>query len=295
MYVTVERFKTLGHGIDLTDVQDYEIAAKLDAAAGRIHAITAAPQEPQPHDFRGGTITAEQHLWNLGDGQSRAPSRSLWVRHYPLISVSALQIDLTNNRYITIAEDERYLTRRTIEIVSLAMTANGIFGAAVLPEIGLLNPQWKATYVYGRLIPMTGATLERITTTTYRAIDQWWDSTATTTIYADGSPVSPASIDYDEGLVTFAADPGETVKVTADYTTKLPRNIALAESILAVEALGDRENRARGMSGLQAIRVGEISLEAQRPSRGGQTLVTPAEAQAEALVDGFRFISAGAA
>ena len=179
MYVSVERFKTMGFGIDLTDVEDYEIQAKLDEAGDEVHAITSAPMEPQPHDFRGGSITDERHDWYLGDERTKPPARSIWPWHYPILSVDSMRIDLTNNRYITIDETERYLTRRTIEITSLAMTASGIFGAAVIPEIGLLHPQVVLDYAYGHSFTRTGVTMQKISDFVFRGPDQWWDSTAT--------------------------------------------------------------------------------------------------------------------
>lgn len=295
MYMTPERFKTMGFGVDLTDVQDYEIRAKLISATTRVNTITAAPKEPQPHDFRGGTITNEGHFWNTGDGRAVPPQRQFHVWHYPLLTCTDMKIYLTNGRYINIGEEERYLTRRTIEIVSLAMTATGIFGAAVVPEIGLLNPQIKISYTYGHRIPWVGEILEDTIGTglTYRAQDQWWTSEDDVTVYVDGSPATPDSIDLDEGTVTFGSDQSGSV-ITADYTSKLPREIAMATGILAAEALGDRETRSRGMSGLRSVRVGEIALEKDTPMRGGLTLVTPAQAEAESLLHGFRFLSAGA-
>lgn len=296
MYVTPARFKTMGFGIDLTDVEDFAIRAKLQAASERVNAITAAPGAPQPHDFRGGTITDERHQWRVGDGITTPPSRSIYVWHYPLLTVTSMQIDLTNNRYITIAEDERYLTRRTIEIVSLAMTANGIFGAAVLPEIGLLKPQVKLTYTYGYSIPRTDEVLEPTDGLTYQAPDQWWDSSVTPTVKVDGTTLAAVkySVDYDEGTITILDNDDAGAVVTASYTTTLPRAISYATGILASEALGDREMRERGMTGLRSIQVGEISIEKDQPMRGGQTLVSPALAEAEQLLAPFRFISAGA-
>lgn len=295
MYMTPERFATMGFGVDLTDVEDWEIRAKLVAASARVNTITAAPRLPQPHDFRGGTATDEEHFWNTGDGRAVAPQRSFFTWHYPVKTCSQMRIYLTNNRYIDIGETERYLTQRTIEIVSLAMTASGIFGAAIVPEIGLLNPVVKMTYTYGYEVPWVNQVLEDTTGTglTYRAQDQWWTSEDDVTVYVDGVETAPDSIDLDEGTVTFGSDQSGSL-ITADYTSKLPREIAMATGILAAEALGDRETRARGMSGLRSVRVGEIAIEKDTPMRGGQTLVTPAQAEAESLLAGFRFFSAGA-
>jgi hypothetical protein len=293
--MTPERFKTMAFGVDLTDVEDYEIRAKLASAEARVHTITAAPKMPQPHDFRGGTITEEEHFWNTGDGRAVPPQRSFHTWHYPIRTCTDMKIYLTNNRYIDLGETERYLTRRTIEIVSLAMTASGIFGAAVVPEIGLLNPVVKMSYTYGYEIPWTGEVLEDTIGTglTWRAQDQYWTSEDDVTVYVDGVVTDPDSIDLTEGTVTFGSDQSGSV-ITADYTSKLPREIAMATGILAAEALGDRETRARGMSGLRSVRVGEIALEKDTPMRGGQTLVTPAQAEAEQLLEGYVFYSAGA-
>ena len=52
--------------------------------------------------------------------------------------------------------------------------------------------------------------------------------------------------------------------------------------------------RGRGMSGLRAIQVGEISLEKDHQMRGGQTLVTPAQAEAESYLTPYHFMWAGA-
>lgn len=294
--MTPERFKTMGFGVDLTGVPDYELRAKLYAASARVNAITAAPAEPQPHDFRGGTIVGERHFWNTGDGRAVPPKRQFWPWHYPLVGCTRLQIVLTNNRYIDVGETERYLTQRTVEIVSLAMTASGIFGAAIVPEIGLLNPVVEMDYSYGRRLSRTREMLDDTSSPAvkkvFRSQHQWWTDDDVT-VYVDGAVVTTGfTIDRDEGTVTFAE--ATTGVVTADFTSRLPWEIAQATGILAAESLGDRETRARGMSGLRAIRVGEISLEKDQPMRGGQTLVTPAQAEAESLLNGFRFISAAA-
>lgn len=296
MYVTPERFKTMGFGVDLDDLDDFEIRATLRRASDRVNTICAAPGLPQPHDFRGGTITDERHVWNMGDGITRPPSRSIYLWHYPILTVSSLRIDLTNLHYIDIAESERYVTDRSVEIVSLAMTASGIFGAAIVPEIGLNKPRVKASYTYGYRFPVTGEVLEPTDGKTYRAQDQWWLSSVAPVVYRDGVVVSSGdySVDYDEGTVTFSSNISGDVVVTADYTCRLARNIQTATGILAAEALGEREMRSRGMSGLSRISVGEIALEKDRPMRGAQTLVSPAVAEAEALLAGFRFISAAA-
>lgn len=294
-YVTPERFKTMGFGVDLDIIEDFELRSVLRRASDRVNAICAAPALPQQYDFRGGTITNEEHHWDAGNGVDVPAQRSVYLWHTPIKAVSDLRIRLTNSQGIVFDADELMVFDREVEIVSLAMTSAGLFGSYIVPEIGLSHPRIVASYTYGYLVPMTGQVLDPTDGTTYRAEDQWWDSGETTTIYENGTPRTTGfTIDYDEGAVVFDSQQSTTSTFTASYTTKLPRGIATATGILAAEALGDSEMRARGMSGLRAIRVGEIALEKDQQMRGGTTLVTPALAEAEQLLAPYRFIWAGA-
>jgi len=294
-YVTPERFKTMGFGVDLDNTEDFELRAVLRRASDRVNSICAAPAIPQQHDFRGGSIVSEEHHWNMGNGVNEPSQRSVYLWHYPIKAVSDLRIRLTNSQGIVFDSTELMVFDREVEIVSLALTSTGLFGAFIVPEIGLSHPRIVATYTYGSLVPMTGQVLEATDGLLYRAEDQWWDSGETTTIYENGSPItSDFTIDYDEGAVVFDSAQSTESKFTADYTTKLPRGIATATGILAAEALGDAEMRSRGMSGLRSVRVGEIELTKDHQMRGGTTLVTPALAEAEALLAPFKFSWAGA-
>lgn len=293
-YVTPERFKTMGFGVDLTEVEDFELRSVLTRASDRVNAICAAPGLPQPHDFRGGTITDEDHIWRMGDGVSQESQRSIYLWHYPIRTVTDLRIVLTNTQGVVFSPGELVVFDRTVEIVSLAMTSAGLFGAFVVPEIGLSKPRVRASYTYGYSIQMVGQTLDATDGLTYRGADQWWDLAEDVVVYKDDVEVTSGyTIDYNEGTVTFDDPQGPDAHITVSYTTKLPRAVATATGILAAESIGDSEMRARGMSGLRHIRVGEIELDKVDQMRGGTTLVTPAQAEAESLLAPFRFSWAG--
>lgn len=296
-YVTPERFKTMGFGIDLDGVDDFELRAVLRRASDRVHAITAAPGLPVAHDFRGGSITAEEHHWDMGNGTTTGPQRSIRLWHTPIKAVSDLRIRLTNTQGIVFDANELMVFDKEVEIVSLAMTSAGLFGSYVVPEIGLSEPRVQADYTYGYSIPITKQTLDATDGKTFRAQDQWWDSSEDVVVYDESDNIIDSgqyTVHYDEGTIEFSSNQDPDVTRKASFTTKLPPGIATATGILAAEALGDRETRTRGMSGLRAIRVGEISLEKEMQMRGGTTLVTPAVAEAESLLAPYKFIWVGA-
>jgi hypothetical protein len=298
-YVTPERFKTMGFGVDLDAVEDFELRAVLRRASDRVNSMTAAPGLPVPHDFRGGSITAEEHHWDMGNGVTTGPSRTVHLWHTPILSVSDLRIRLTNTQGIVFDSAELMVFDKEVEIVSLAMTSAGLFGSYVVPEIGLAEPRVQADYTYGYRIPITRQTLDPTDGKTFRAQDQWWiddSENYPVTVYDEAGTAieSGYTVHHDEGTIEFSANRDPDSVVYASFTSRLPRGISTATGILAAEALGDRETRARGMSGLRSIRVGEIELEKEMQMRGGTTLVTPAVAEAEALLDPYRFIWVGA-
>ena len=292
-YVTPERFKTMGFGVDLADIEDFELRAALRRASDRVNTITAAPDG---HDFRGGVVTDETKRWRSG----AATQRTIFTYHYPIISVQRLAIDLTNQQYIEFTANELYVTERTIEVVSLTMTANGLFGAYIVPAIGLMHPVTKADYTYGRSYAKTKEVLEATDGKMWRAQHQWWDSTVAPVVRVNGGVklATEYTVDYDEGTITVTTPsdglPADVI-VDADFSTTMPDGIATATGILAAEALSDTEMRKRGMAGLRTVRVGEIALEKDTQMRGGQTLVTPAQAEAESYLAPHHFLYAASA
>jgi len=280
----------MGFGVDLDVIEDFELRSVLRRASDRVNAICAVPALPQQHDFRGGTITGEEHQWRMGDGVSQPMQRSVYLWHTPIRTVTDMRIRLTNSQGIVFDPAELIVFDKVVEIASLAMTSVGLFGAYIVPEIGLAIPRVSTDYTYGYRIPLTGETLEATDGLLYRAQDQWWDSTSTTTVYRDGTAITTGfTIDHNEGAIVFTAAQAVDSIITADFTTKLPRGIATATGILAAEAIGETEMRGRGMSGLAAVRVGEIELQRMQQQRGGTTLVTPAQAEAEQELAPFKF------
>lgn len=60
-YLTPEAFRVMGFGVDLSVFEEVEVRNILARASARVNTYCAVPNLPQPHDFRGGTVTGEQH------------------------------------------------------------------------------------------------------------------------------------------------------------------------------------------------------------------------------------------
>lgn len=295
LYVTPGRFRTMGMGVDLDEVSDVELRSILVGASAKVNALCAAPGRPAPHDFRGGTITDERHRVRLPESPMGEIQRKFYLWHAPILSVSSVRFDVTNQQYIPFQDEDIYVTDRWVEIVSLAMTGQGLFGAAIVPVIALENVTGLFSYTYGRSIHVYGDVLEATDARLYRAQNQFWTDDAIE-VAVDGIVATTGfTIDKTEGTVTFASQQAPEALITASYTTRLPYDIAYATALLAADALDSRQMRERGMSGLRSMKVGEIVLEKDASRRGERAdAQSAASPEISMLLDGYRFMSAGA-
>jgi hypothetical protein len=289
MYLTPERFRTMGFGVDLTNVDDVELRSALHRGRATIDAYCNVPRQPQPFDFRGGTITDEAHEWVLDPHETQPRPYRFWPWHQPVKAVSQLRIYSTPSVYTEIDADEIFINNSAgyIEISSLKLTQYGIFGAGVITTlVGLHHPVAKASYTYGWGFSVVGEYLEPTDAMVYRAQNQWWDSTITPEIKKNGVVESSGfTIDYDEGTVTFSSGLTASDVVTASYTYRLPHEISVANGLIAADELGESSLRRKGMVGVAQLSVGEITIRRTTPQGvpGGGTLVAetiPQEAQA---------------
>jgi hypothetical protein len=293
MYVTPERLATMGLGVDLADLDDVAIRSAVYRASALVDAYCNVPLLPQKHDFRGGTATAEMHEWPIDMyAVSMTPFR-FWPWHQPVRTVTAFRIFSTPTIYTEIDAGEVFINNSAgfIEASSLKLTQYGVFGGGVITAlVGLWNPQVVVSYTYGYQFPVVAEILGPTDALQFRAQNQWWDSAVTPEIKVNGAVVSSGyTIDYDEGTVLFAAAQVADAIVTASYTHKLPWEIAYATAIIAADDLGEASLRGKGMTGIDSIEVGEISL--RRTRRGGTaaTIIPEMSVEAQSLLAGFLF------
>ena len=288
-YITPERFRTMGVGSDLTGVEDWELRSILESASRTVDAYCNVPMLPNRYSFKGGTMTNEEHTFG--------ESRRIRLRARPIKAVTSLSIYATSTQYLAVNPARLYIEDEEgwVEIVEAGLTSIGLWGAAMMPMIGLEEYVVRTTYTYGYSFLASDEYLEPTDARTYRALNQFWDTTVDPVIYVNGTERTDGiTIDPVEGTVLFDDDinaPDLDDVVTADYTYTLPYEIARATALIAGSSIAERDLVGKGLGNLAEIAVEEVRL--RRDARKSGTVVA-ADAipnAAVVLLDGFRFIS----
>lgn len=291
LYVTPEKYRTMGFGIDLAGIEDVELASILERASSLAEGYCAVPTA---HSFFGGSVVNEQHDWTLPISPMELGRRRIWPLHWPVRAVSSLRVNATNTQYVDVASSELFINNadRYVEVVSFAFTSVGLFGAGI-PGIGLISPVAHISYTYGWQFHAVNETLYPTDARTYRAMHQFWDVSATDpVIFVNGIEVASSEYEVDavEGMVVFDSQLAATDRVTADYDHKLPWEIRDAVGQIATYLLTGRQVAISSMGGLQTLKVGEVSMTTpvHRLTSINLDVVIP---QAAWLLDGFRYIT----
>lgn len=292
-YITPARFRTMGTGIDLTGVTDAELLTVLARSSAMVDSYCCVPLLPQKFDFRGGTMTGEQHEWRA-DAYDRPQPYRFWPWAKPVQTVTEFRIYSTPNIYTAVAPEDMFINNSGgwIEISSLVLTQYGVFGAGVVNAlIGMYFPVAQCSYTYGWSFPVVDEVLAASTDLkVYSATSQFWTS-ATVEVKKNGVVVTTGfTIDRTEGRITFGSAQGASDVITASYTYSLPWQIAQATALIAADDFGERSMRARGMSGVDTLQVGEITIRRSaahaRAATATETAISP---RTEALLSTFVF------
>jgi hypothetical protein len=272
-YLTPERYRTMGLGTeDLDDEALRSIIMRASLAADRYCSV---PMTPSRYSFRGGSVTGEEHHYRPGNGLDAMPTTTWWPRSTPLKTVTQLRAFVTNEHYVDFAADELFVTKDSIHIASIAGTQWSLYGAAV-PVVGLPNPVVRIDYTYGYAFTSVDEVLEPTDGQTYRAQNQFWDD-STVTVEVDGVDQPTGwTPDRTEGTIVFTANQAADAVVTASYGYDLPTEV-----------------REKGMSGVRALKVGEISIEraGARRGEGSSAVAIRIPEEAAQLLDGLHFLT----
>jgi hypothetical protein len=300
LYVTPERFKAMGTGFDLSGVEDHELRALLNRASSVVDSYCNVPGLPDKYDFRGGTITEEEHEWLIFNEPVRPPLkfRRFYFMHRPLRTVTDFKIYVTNRQYVDIENEDLFInnSEQYVEVVALAVTSVGIFGSMVIPNIGLYRPVARMSYTYGYRFKVTDEVIDATDGLTYRAENQWWVTTETITVKRNGATITTGfTTDAAEGTVTFTSPNAATDVISVSYTYSLPEPISQATAIVMGHLLAERGFAAKGLSGIRNVRIAELEISrAGRPRVGaGGATTLPLELMPEIgpLLDSYRFVS----
>jgi hypothetical protein len=283
----------MGFGDDLTGLQDFELSAILHRAGAMVEDYCAVSNSPtNRYSFLGGEIKDEQQSWRLPENYADYGQRRIYPFVHPIKAVTNFKVKVSNNQYITIAPENIFINNaeRYIEVVSLAFTGVGLFGA-ILPTLGLMRPVAVVSYTYGYLRTENDETLYATDARTYRSESQFWDTDFLLTPVIKVNGVTQTAgyvIDYTEGVVKFASNLPDDDVVTATYTSVLPHEIAYATGIIASHLIGLRQNMQRGMEGIQMIKVGEVTISKPRMPMTSLPQFSP---EAAVILGGFRSIT----
>jgi len=294
MYLTPEKYRTMGFGIDLEGIENVELASIMARASAIADGYCAVPKLPRPFSFLGGVITPEhpeQHVWRLPENDFDVGSRRVYPYSWPIKSVTEINIRVTNTQYVHVEPPELFInnTERYVEIVSLLLTGVGLFGM-ILPSLGLMKPVAEIAYAYGYEFEEIGEVLYPTDARTYRALNQFWSpSPEEPKVYVSGMLQDTGyTLNRTEGVVIFDAALTAGSVVTLDYKFLLPHEIRDGVAMIATHLLGEREQQARGMTGVKRLKVAEVTIENADDKITSENLAY-IEPEAAWLLDGFKF------
>lgn len=284
MYLTPERFRTLGLGSDLSGLDEFELQSILQRASDLVDSYCSVPLLPRKHDFRGGTITGEAHTWS--------DSGRFYPWHAPVKTVDSMRVYATNNVYVELGGDDLFIdiSGGYVEIVALAVSPIGFFGATGL--VSLRNPVAQLDYTYGWEFTEVGDYLEPTDAREYRSEHQFWTADPAPIIYVNAvEQTTGFTINREEGTVVFD-DPLTTADiVTADYTHPLPSEISQATGLIAASLISDRELITKGLGNLAEIQVEEVRLRRDSGRTGTFVVANAIPDSAKALLSGFQHVT----
>lgn len=289
-YLTPERYNVMGLGSTTQDKAT--LLSLIHRASLAVDRFLNVPVVPTRYSFRGGSVTDEEHSFELGNDVHELPRREIWPRFSPLKSVSQLRVYVTNTQYVEFDASELFITKDSAQITSLTLTHAGLFGAMAIPIMGLRTPVARMSYTYGYDFDAVDETLEADSTfTTYRAQNQFWNADDVVVKKNGTVETTGFTVDKTEGKVTFASALTANDVVTASYGYDLLPEVAEATGLTVAKSIDDQEMRSRGMGNLQSLSVGEIDMERPRPRSGVTNYRVDLPDEAKQLLDGLNFIT----
>jgi hypothetical protein len=297
-YLTPRRYHSMGQGVDLTGIEDQDLAAQLQIASGLANQYCNVDLE---HDFRGGSVTEEDHDWKLGNYMWPA-SGFLWPKHKPLTTLTQLRIYVTNTQYLEIdpARVHYHVAENKLEPL-FAEASIGVWAAAQIPIAGFRTPQAHLDYDYGYRFTVIDEQMFSDGAKRWRAQNQFWDSTVEPVVKVNNSVIDTADLTYnynegtvdidDDALTALDISAAEVNGVTASYTYKLPTNIANATALITTSLLSSRAITEKGLQGLSGIKVEEVEI---RQSRDSQLARDDIPGLAKQLLTPYRYFHWGA-
>ncbi len=266
-YMTPRRFRAAGLGVDLSGKSDAELLTLLEIASTKVESHC---QVPDDHSFFGGTILAEQRVWHTGNTHAQG-QRRVWPLHRPIKSVTSLQIDVTNGQYVSFDPSSLYIDRHldVIEVTSLQLTPASVFTTGLAPYIAIQSPRSVLSYTYGwDLVANEVISVTESTAPGYEFdLNNQFLTAETVTVVQDETTLAETTdyeLDRYEGVLTILESVPRGSKIFVEYTYPVPRNIAQATAIVAVDLINWTGQAEIGLGGIAAVKLNEMSVSSSR-------------------------------
>jgi len=297
-YLTPERFKTMGTGVDLSEVEDIALRSSIMRSVAAIHSYCAVPTMPQQYSYRGGTITGEEHIYQTDAWERPRPFR-VWPWHTPVRTVVDLRliwgIQQGNETFLDISPGNLLISDQGYLEVSSLNLSQLVFGDAIMPYIGLHDPIFRVGYTYGYRFTEVSEICDPVDARTYQAQNQFWTDD-TVTVKVNGSTVTTGfTLDRLEGWILFGAMQAPDALVQVSYVHSLPNDIMQACAILTAKDLTASDIRAKGLEGLASISVKDVAVRramSARSSSGSGHSMSDIPDEAARYLNGWDFRTA---
>lgn len=288
MYITPGRYRTMGYGADIEDVDDSQLAAQLRLASSLINRYCNRPME---YDFRGGVITDEKHAWKLGNQHVPVNQISLFPKFKPLVELDDFKIYVTNTQYLNV--DTNLITYGPGNALTpvIAASSIGIWSYTAVPIAGFPVPEARISYSYGYSHTDTNEILYPEGGGVMRSANCWWSSDPVE-VYKNGTLLTlntDYTINANEGFIDLSQDQQDALDfddiITATYTHFVPEDVRDATAVVLTDLLGAKQIVAAGLQGLTEIKAEEIEL---RQDPKSSTATGEISDRAKMLLEAYR-------
>lgn len=262
LYVTPSRYRTMGYGADLDEVDDSQLAMQLRLASSL---VTRYCNRPVSYDFRGGAVIDEVHPWRVGNNHVPQGSTSVLPKCRPLIELTSFHIHVSNTQFLDV--NTTYVSSGPGGMLTpvIAASSIGIWSYGAIPVAGFPVPEARLTYSYGYTHSDIGEELFPEGAGVYRAANQWWTADDVL-VYKNGVLMAEAdyTIDYEEGTIDLTEAAQNAIDlddvIAASYTHALPEEVRDATAVVMTDLLGATNIVGAGLQGLSRIKAEEIEL-----------------------------------
>ena len=278
LYLTPDRYRTLGTGVDLSGTTDAELRTILTNASQMANRAAHAPIN---YSFLGGTVTEEEHQWMVGNKSIKRPSGRIWPFFRPVREVSNLRINVTRTQYIDF-DDQQIFTQTDLGYTEPVAAPNTTALFTSVPPWLLTSPVAYVDYTYGFSFDVVDEPMTSYSSY-LMADNQFWFSEEDVALKKNGAVMDPGdyTVNYTEGTIVPDSMFTDDDEFLVSYSHKLPPDVKAAVQLIATDLTGSVAIAAAGLLGLSGMKVEEVEL---RQSSKVNFAVTPVNPAAQAYM-----------